>query len=75
MVQELVAKLMRIVRQGVPLLGLFAVVVLGSLAADSDLFAVPTALLCSEPTAKHCHRRVVVEYLDEKWNGVKAVHL
>ena len=41
---------------------------------NPDLFAVPTALLCSEPTAKHCHRRVVVEYLDEKWNGVKAVH-
>ena len=42
---------------------------------NPDLFALPTALLCSEPTATHCHRRLVVEYLDEKWQGVKAVHL
>lgn len=34
MVQELVSKLMEIVRQGVPLVALFVVVVLGSLAAD-----------------------------------------
>ena len=42
---------------------------------NPDLFSVPTALLCSEPTATHCHRRLVVEYLHEKWDGVKAVHL
>ena len=42
---------------------------------NPDLFAAPTALLCSEATAIHCHRRVVVEYLNEKWTGVKAVHL
>src|SRR3954468_11753818 len=33
------------------------------------------ALLCSEPTAEYCHRRLVVEYLAGKWGDVKAVHL
>ena len=40
-----------------------------------ELFSVPTVLLCSEPTAEHCHRRLVLEYLGEKWGEVKAVHL
>lgn len=35
----------------------------------------PTALLCSERTAEHCHRRLVLEYLQEKWSDVVAVHL
>src|SRR5438093_1307783 len=26
---------------------------------DPSLFEVPTVLLCSEPTAEHCHRRLV----------------
>ena len=30
---------------------------------DRRLFDVPTVLLCSEHTADHCHRRLVVEYL------------
>ncbi len=38
-------------------------------------FDVPTVMLCSEPTAEHCHRRLVVEYLNSKWGNVKAVHL
>ena len=42
---------------------------------NPDLFDVPTALLCSEPTADHCHRRLVLEYLQGKWSDVKAVHL
>ena len=42
---------------------------------DSDLFDVPTVLLCSEASAEHCHRRLVLEYLDHKWNGMRAVHL
>ena len=42
---------------------------------NPDLFDVPTALLCSEPTADHCHRRLVVEYLQGKWSDVRAVHL
>jgi uncharacterized protein (DUF488 family) len=39
------------------------------------LFAVPAVLLCSEPTAEHCHRRLVVEYLQAKWGDVKCTHL
>jgi uncharacterized protein (DUF488 family) len=40
-----------------------------------ELFAVPTALLCSEPTAEHCHRRLVLEYLQGKWGDLEVVHL
>ncbi len=32
-------------------------------------------LLCSEETPDHCHRRLVVEYLSEKWPGVTVEHL
>lgn len=32
-------------------------------------------LLCSEDTPEHCHRRLVAEYLAEKWGGVEIVHL
>ena len=32
-------------------------------------------LLCSEPTAEHCHRRLVAEWLEKAWGGVKIVHL
>jgi uncharacterized protein (DUF488 family) len=42
---------------------------------DRDLFAVPTVLLCSEANAEHCHRRLVLEYLEGEWNGIRAVHL
>ena len=38
-------------------------------------FQTPTVLLCSEPTAEYCHRRLVAEYLASKWNNVKIVHL
>ncbi len=40
-----------------------------------SLFAEPTVLLCSEPTPEHCHRRLVVEYLDSRWGDVHAIHL
>ena len=42
---------------------------------DRRQFEVPTVLLCSETTAEHCHRRLILEYLGKKWGGVKAVHL
>jgi uncharacterized protein (DUF488 family) len=42
---------------------------------DRRLFDVPTALLCSEPTAEHCHRRLVLEYLNSTWGDVRAIHL
>lgn len=32
-------------------------------------------LLCSEATPEHCHRRLVAEYLREKWGEVDIVHL
>jgi uncharacterized protein (DUF488 family) len=32
-------------------------------------------LLCSEATPHHCHRRLVAEYLRDKWPGVEIVHL
>jgi uncharacterized protein (DUF488 family) len=31
-------------------------------------------LLCSEAIPHRCHRRLVVEYLNEKWNGALEVH-
>ena len=42
---------------------------------DRDLFEVPTVLLCSEAEPEHCHRRLVLEYLNREWDGIKAVHL
>jgi uncharacterized protein (DUF488 family) len=42
---------------------------------DQRLFDVPAVLLCSEPTAEHCHRRLAAEYLAEHWGDVKIVHL
>lgn len=32
-------------------------------------------LLCSEPAPKHCHRRLLAEYLAERIPGMKVVHL
>ena len=32
-------------------------------------------LLCSEPDADHCHRRLVAEHLREAWSDVEVVHL
>ncbi|MCA1716222.1 MAG: DUF488 domain-containing protein [Actinobacteria bacterium] len=43
---------------------------------DKNLFEkAPTALLCSEARPERCHRRLVLEYLDRKWGGIRAVHL
>ena len=42
---------------------------------DRSLFEVPTVLLCSEAGPEHCHRRLVLEYLNRKWGGIRAVHL
>jgi len=32
-------------------------------------------LLCSEPTPEQCHRRLVAEYLKEKWGDVEIEHI
>ena len=42
---------------------------------DPAISRTRTVLLCSEPAAEQCHRRLVVEYLDKAWGGVTAVHL
>jgi len=40
-----------------------------------DLFDIPTVLLCSEPKPDKCHRRLVAEYLKEKWGETTIIHL
>jgi uncharacterized protein (DUF488 family) len=42
---------------------------------DRAQFIQPTVLLCSEFTAEHCHRRLVLEYLAKKWGDINIVHL
>lgn len=42
---------------------------------DRSLFESPTVLLCSEATAEHCHRRLVLEYLNSKWGDLHVTHL
>lgn len=44
-------------------------------AISRSLFDVPAVLLCSEPTPEECHRRLVAEYLRDKWGGVEIKHL
>lgn len=34
-----------------------------------------SCLLCSEPTARQCHRRLVAERLQAHWGDVEIVHL
>ncbi|MCY3693190.1 MAG: DUF488 domain-containing protein [Chloroflexota bacterium] len=34
-----------------------------------------SCLLCSEPTADRCHRRLVAEHLQRHWGDVEIVHL
>ena len=42
---------------------------------NPKLFEIPTVLLCSEATAEHCHRRLALEYLQEKWGNIEIKHL
>lgn len=42
---------------------------------DLASFERATALLCSEATPEHCHRRLVIEHLSKHWPDVHAVHL
>ena len=32
-------------------------------------------LLCSEEKPDHCHRRLVAEYLNDKWGNIEIVHI
>ncbi|MBD2199905.1 MULTISPECIES: DUF488 domain-containing protein [Calothrix] len=34
-----------------------------------------SCLLCSEPKPHHCHRRLVAEYLRDKWGNITISHL
>jgi uncharacterized protein (DUF488 family) len=42
---------------------------------NKESFARKTVLLCSEATPEHCHRRLVLEYLQKYWEGVEIHHL
>ena len=44
-------------------------------AIDKESFKIKTVLLCSEPAAEHCHRRLVLEYLQKHWKNVTIRHL
>jgi uncharacterized protein (DUF488 family) len=44
-------------------------------ALSPESFRKKTVLLCSEPTAEHCHRRLALEYLQKHWNDVVIIHL
>lgn len=45
------------------------------MALPHDLFWIPTVLLCSEPKADKCHRRLVLEHLQKKWGDLEIIHL
>jgi len=42
---------------------------------NRNIFDRPTVLLCSEPTAAQCHRRLVLEYLHSRWGNFEIIHL
>ena len=42
---------------------------------SKESFKKKTVLLCSEPTAEHCHRRLALEYLQQHWKSVTIRHL
>ena len=44
-------------------------------ALSKQSFHRKTVLLCSEPTAEHCHRRLVLEYLQKHWGDIVIHHL
>ena len=42
---------------------------------DRALFETPAVLLCSEASSEHCHRRLVVDYLRDKWGDLRQIDL
>ena len=42
---------------------------------DKSFFERETCFLCSEASAEHCHRRLLVQYLKEHWGDIEVVHL
>ena len=53
--------------------GLFAERAIENLLTPPDMNGA--CLLCSEPEPDRCHRRVVAEYLRERWGNVEIRHL
>ena len=41
---------------------------------EKDMFH-EGCLLCSEHEPEHCHRRLVAEYLQQRWGNVEVAHL
>jgi uncharacterized protein (DUF488 family) len=46
-----------------------------SVLSPEPFRAARTALLCSENTAENCHRRLVLEYLQQAWGEITITHL
>ena len=44
-------------------------------ALSPSFFDVATVLLCSEHSPKQCHRRLVLDYLQTAWGGLRIAHL
>jgi len=44
-------------------------------ALNRKSFQKKTVLLCSESIAKHCHRRLALEHLQQYWPEVRITHL
>ena len=44
-------------------------------AFSPSLFEPTSVLLCSEATAEHCHRRLVLDYLQDHWGNLHITHL
>lgn len=42
---------------------------------EKAFFDGPAVLLCSEPTADKCHRRLVVEHLEKVWGPIERIDL
>ena len=42
---------------------------------DREIFSVPAALLCTEPSPERCHRRLVLQYLHSQWGSIEPCHL
>ena len=42
---------------------------------NPKFFDKRTVLLCSEHTHENCHRSLVIDYLNQKWGGVKACNI
>jgi uncharacterized protein (DUF488 family) len=40
---------------------------------DRSLFTPTSVVLCSEPTADRCHRRLVLEHLSQRWGSVLRI--